>query len=98
MMPGTGNKMIATILNPPSGVQFSTANATRYDTDPALPSGDENQDQPNPGVTVLIIEIPTGTNSIQVLFNPQWSGMDSKDFKTPPSVPIDNWSLTSHNN
>jgi len=96
-MPGTGNKLIATILNAPSGVQFSTGPPKRYDSDPPLPSGDENQDQPNDGVTVLIIEIPTGTNSIQVLFNPQWPGMGSSDFKTPPNVPIDQWSLTSHN-
>jgi hypothetical protein len=96
-MPITGNKMIATILNPPNGIVFGTAQPVRYDTDPPLPPGEINQDQPNPGVTVLTIDIPTGTNSIQVLFNPQWSGMSSGDFKTPPSVPIDNWSLTSHN-
>ena len=92
-----GKTLTATILNPPNGVVFTTGPAVRYDTDPPLPNNPESQDQENPGVTVLIIEIPTGTNSIQVLFNPQWDGMSSSDFVTPPSVPIDQWTLTSHN-
>lgn len=93
-----GKTLIATILNPPSGVVFTQGPAERYPTDPPLPTGQYDADQPNPGVTVLMIEIPTGTNSIQVLFNPQWDGMSSSDFVTPPSVAIDQWSLTSHNN
>ncbi|KAF8337998.1 chondroitin AC/alginate lyase [Cantharellus anzutake] len=97
VMPGTGTKVIATILNAPSGIQFSTAQPVRYPTDPPLPAGDANQDPSNDGVTVLIIDIPKGTNSIQVLFNPQWPGMSGSDFVTPPSVPIDQWTLTSHN-
>lgn len=96
-MPISGKKLITSILNAPNGVAFSTGLPQRYSTDPPLPSGDINQDQPNPGVTVLLIEIPIGTSSIQVLFNPQWDGMTTDQFKTPPSVPIDNWSLTSHN-
>ncbi|KAF9508914.1 hypothetical protein BS47DRAFT_1332487 [Hydnum rufescens UP504] len=96
-MPASGKKLVASILNPPSGVVFSTGPPVRYSTDPALPSGDISQDQPNVNVTVLLIEIPTGTSSIQVLFNPQWDGVTADQFTTPPSVPIDNWSLTSHN-
>jgi len=82
------------LLNAPSGVTFSTAQPVRYSTDPPLPSG--QTDQPNPGVTVLVIDVPAGTNSLQVLFNPQWDGMSAGSFQTPAAVPIDNWSLTSH--
>lgn len=83
------------LLNAPSGVKFSIAQPVRYASDPPLPA---NQvDQPNLGVLVLVIDIPAGTNSIQVLFNPQWSGMSASSFVTPKSVPIDSWSLSSHN-
>jgi len=92
-----GKKLIATIINAPSGVVFTKGSPVRYSTDPPLPSDTASQDQPNVGVTVLMIEIPTGTNSIQVLFNPQWDGMSSNDYVTPPSVPVDQWTLTSHN-
>jgi hypothetical protein len=90
-----GKQILVSILNAPSGVTFSTAAPVRYSSDPPLPSG--ATDQANLGVTVLVIDIPAGTNSIQVLFNPQWPDMSSNEFVTPPSVPIDNWSLTSHN-
>lgn len=90
-----GQKMQVSILNAPSGVTFSTADPVRYSSDPSLPSG--GTDPENRGVTVLVIDIPAGTKSIQVLFNPQWPNMSSNQFVTPPSVPIDNWSLTSHN-
>ena len=83
------------ILNPPDGVTLTTGPAQRFDDDPPLPP---NQvDQPNPGVTVVMISLPAGTYSLQVLFNPQWEGMSSSDFVTPPSVPIGQWTLTSHN-
>jgi len=101
-MPTTGNKMAVSILNPTNGIVFTTGQPVRYANDPPVPvTGNAtqdawNKDQPNPGVTVLIIEIPTGTNSIQVLFNPQWAGMTADQFKTPPSVPVTGWSLTSH--
>lgn len=88
-------KLQMTILSPTDGVTLSTGPAQRFDDDPPLPA---NQvDQPNPGVTVVMITLPAGEYSLQVLFNPQWDGMSSSDFVTPPSVPIDNWSLTSHN-
>lgn len=90
-----GQTMIVSIINPPSGATFATAQPVRFDTDPALPTG--MVDQPNPGVTVLTIDLPAGTYSLQVLFNPQWSGMSSSNFVTPPSVPLSSWSLTSHN-
>ncbi|CUA69643.1 hypothetical protein RSOLAG22IIIB_04019 [Rhizoctonia solani] len=91
-----GQTMQVKILNAGSGVGFSTKDAVRAASDPALPTG--QVDQPNPGVTVLCITLATGgTQSLQVLFNPQWSGMSASDFKTPPSVALDQWSLTSHN-
>ncbi|KAI0756806.1 chondroitin AC/alginate lyase [Daedaleopsis nitida] len=83
------------ILNAPDGASFSTGEAKRFDDDPALPQG--NTDQSNDGVTVVMISLPAGQYSLQVLFNPQWNGMSSSDFKTPGAVSIDNWSLTSHN-
>jgi hypothetical protein len=87
-----GQTMQMSILNAPSGATFTTSDAVRFPTDPAPPI----PDQPNPGVKVVIISLPAGTYSLQVLFNPQWPGMSSSDFVTPPSVPVNNWSLTSH--
>jgi hypothetical protein len=84
--------MEVSILNAPSGAAFSTGDPVRFDTDPTPPG----PDLPNPGVTVLIIDLPAGQYNLQVLFNPQWPGMSGSDFLTPPSVPLDNWSLTSH--
>lgn len=89
-------KLQMTILNAPDGVSMTTGPAQRFASDPALPEG--QVDQRNPGVTVVMINLPAGSYSLQVLFNPQWSGMSDSDFKTPPAVAIDDWSLTSHNN
>ena len=88
-------KLQMSILNAPDGVSMTTGPAQRFANDPALPDG--QVDQPNPGVTVVMISLPAGEYSLQVLFNPQWDGMSSSDFVTPPSVPIDQWTLTSHN-
>lgn len=88
-------KLTMQLLNPTSDMQISTGPATRFTDDPALPAG--QSDQENPGVTVVMINVAAGTKSIQVLFNPQWPGMSSSDFKTPSAVAIDSWSLTSHN-
>jgi len=85
-----GQTMKVSILNAPSGAAFTTTDAVRLVANPTHP------DQANPGVTVLIISLPAGTYSLQVLFNPQWPGMADGDFVTPPSVVLDNWSLTSH--
>jgi hypothetical protein len=90
-----GQTMQVQILNPPSGATFTTAQAVRLAGDPALPSG--ATDQPNPGVTVLTISLPAGQYSLQVLFNPQWPGLQQSNYVTPKSVPLSSWSLTSHN-
>lgn len=89
-----GKTMSVSIINPPSGVVFGTAQPIRFDTDPALPEG--QVDQENPGVTVMTIDLPAGSYNLQVLFNPHWEGMSSSAFFTPPSVPVVSWSLTSH--
>jgi hypothetical protein len=85
--------MQVSLLEAPSGASFSSGPAVRLSTDPAPPV----PDQPNVGVSVLSISLPAGTYTLQVLFNPQWSGMKSSDFVTPPSIPLDSWNLTSHN-
>ena len=87
-------KLTMSILNAPDGVSMTTMAATRLDGDPSLPTG--QVDQPNPGVTVVAISLPAGSYSLQVLFNPQWDGMSSSDYVTPPSVAIDSWTLRSH--
>jgi hypothetical protein len=99
-----GQTMIMQILNAPSGAKFTQSSpAQRNQNDPPVPQSSdpqqqlENNDQPNPGVTQLMIALDAGTYSLQVLFNPQWPGMASSDFVTPKNVPIGQWSLTSHN-
>lgn len=86
--------MVVQMLNPPSGAAFSTMKPIRLDTDPPLPAGVE--DQPNPTVTVLTIQMQPGQYSLQVLFNPQWPGMSTGDFVTPPNVQVADWTLHSH--
>ncbi|KAJ7115947.1 chondroitin AC/alginate lyase [Mycena epipterygia] len=86
-----GKTMDVSILNAPSGATFTQTDAVRMQTDVTPP----DPDQPNPGVTVLIISLPAGTYNLQVLFNPQWN--DGTNFVTPPSVNLDSWTLTSHN-
>jgi hypothetical protein len=87
--------MTMQVLSPTSGIQIAIGGTTRQPNDPPLPEG--AVDSPNPGVTVVSISLPAGTYNLQVLFNPQWSGMSQSDFVTPPSVDLDNWDLTSHN-
>ena len=84
--------MQVSLLNAPSGATFSTSPAVRFPTDPIPPA----PDQPNVNVTVLVIDLPAGTYTLPVLFNPQWDGMSSNDYVTPPSVALDSWTLTSH--
>lgn len=82
------------LQNPPAGAQFSTMAAVRLSTDPPTPTG--WPDQPNPGVTVLTIELPAGQYTLEVLMNPQWPGVSSSSYAQPSSVPLNQWSLTSH--
>jgi hypothetical protein len=86
-----GKKLVAQILSP-EGVTFSDLPSSRTANAPAIGAG--LVDMTNGDARVLAIDIPAGTNSVQVLLNPQWD--DFTDFKTPPSVPLASWSLTSH--
>ena len=94
-----GKTLQASILNAPSGVVFSTMTADPMPQDPPIPTGGEYAVNPsNEGVTVLVIETEGGSDlSLQVLLNPQWDGMASSDFVSPPSVAVSDWSVTSHN-
>jgi len=89
-----GQTMTMTILSPPTGLNLTTMEAVRLPSDPPTPAS--SPDQPNPGVTVVVINLPAGSSQLQVLFNPQWSGMSASDYKTPQFVTIDSWSTTSH--
>lgn len=67
-------KTLLAELRSPSDATFGTAAAERTSTLPALQG--QAVDQPNPGVTVLVIDIPAPTSGavIEVVFNPQWKG------------------------
>jgi hypothetical protein len=45
---------------------------------------------------VVVVSLPAGSYQLQMLINPQWSGMMAGDYKTPSFVAIDDWSTTSH--
>jgi len=96
-----GQTLIATIINGPSGASFSRQDAAPNSNDPAPPTPTGQQragDIANDGVSVLVVDIPGGSDfSLQILLNPQYSGMASGDYVTPPNIAIDSWSLTSHN-
>jgi len=89
-----GQTLFVDMVNAPSGAQFATGDAVRLAGDPPLPAG--QTDQPNPGVTVLSVSLPAGTNSLQMLFSPQWPNQQQGSSNVP-NVPLSSWSLTSHN-
>lgn len=84
-----GKTLEMTILNA-GDATFSTMDAVRLASspEPLVP------DQENPGITIVLIDLEAGTHTLEVLFNPQWEGVD---FVTPSTVALDDWSLTSHN-
>ena len=86
-----GQTLVAQILSPDS-VTFTNLPSTRTSNAPPIAAGCTDMD--NLGASVLAIDLPTGDNTVQVLFNPQWD--DFSDFKTPPTVALADWSLTSH--
>ncbi|BGP47560.1 hypothetical protein JCM10450v2_003423 [Rhodotorula kratochvilovae] len=96
-----GSETLIATLRSPSGATFGTEAAERAASDPTTTSYNGatvsmSPDQPNPGVTVLTIDVAAGANTIEVLFNPQWPGWSEGDFVDPPDVAIADWSLTSH--
>lgn len=91
-----GEKLQVQILSPDNAA-FETLQPVPYSTDPATPGGDLSSDLPNPGVSVLAMTLDKpGDTNIQVLFNPQWSGMSSSDYITPSNVSLKDWTLRSH--
>lgn len=89
-----GKKMVAKIVSP-SGTKFQSLEPIRLPTSPPLPR--DSPDLPNPGVSVLAIDLPTGTTTASVLFTPQWSTNGFNPNLNPKNVPLDQWTLTSHN-
>lgn len=87
-------QMTLEILNPPAGVQLTTALPVRYPTDPPTPA--DSPDQQNPDVMVVVIKVPAGNQNLQVLFTPKWDGNAGKNLQSPGSVQLSDWSLTSH--
>lgn len=89
-------KTLLAELRSPADATFGTAAAERTSALPALQDG--AVDQPNPGVTVLTIDVtaPSSGAVIEVVFNPQWKGWNANSFVSPPDVSIAQWSLTSH--
>jgi len=87
-----GKNMVAQILSP-DNAKFTDLPSTRTDAAPTLAPGLVDMD--NGAARVLAIDIPAGTNTIQVLLNPQWD--DFTNFATPPTVALADWTLTSHN-
>jgi hypothetical protein len=77
-----------------ANLSFGTAEPVRLPNDPPLPAG--SPDLPNPGVTVLTIDIPAGSTSYQVLFTPQWPNVQSSSYvNNPPEIPMAQWTLTN---
>jgi hypothetical protein len=86
-----GKNMVAQILSP-DGAKFKDLLSSRTDAAPTIAPGLEDMD--NGPARVLAIDLAAGSNTVQVLFNPQWD--DFTNFVTPPTVALADWSLTSH--
>ncbi|KAI0271418.1 chondroitin AC/alginate lyase [Gloeopeniophorella convolvens] len=89
-----GETLKMEILNPPPGAQITTGPTTRLPNGPPLPQG--QTDQPNPNITVVSISLPAGQYTLEILFSPQWHDLQQSDYKTPSSVPLNQWTLESH--
>ncbi|TIB34567.1 hypothetical protein E3P84_01741 [Wallemia ichthyophaga] len=98
-----GEKMTVRITNPSyTDLEFGQEKA-EPDSSDELPENGEGENAAIPNVdshgnetNVLTIDIPAGSYSLQISFEPQWDGMSSDDFQTPKNVAIDDWSLRSH--
>lgn len=90
-------------ITSPSSAQFTVTtpdqspNARIYGSDPNTASGEQG-DQPNPGVSLLSIDLQGGSQqTIETWWQPQWPTSQAADSQTPASVALSSWSLTSHN-
>ncbi|KAK0544276.1 hypothetical protein OC846_006130 [Tilletia horrida] len=94
--------VIVSILSPENAVfDTSVASPPNYLYDKQDVSIAANMTAGNigdPDVTILSIQLQGGSaQSVQVLWQPQWADLGTADSKTPPSVALSDWSLTSHN-
>jgi hypothetical protein len=79
-------------ITSPGDLVFTTLQAVRFASDPALPEG--GTDLPNTGVTVLAIDVAPGNQTVSVVFAPHWP--DYTATNTTKQVPLSAWNLTSH--
>lgn len=98
-LPST-QKMIVKLTSPST----ATFKSRKPDETKLYDQGDPNQvqgevgDQPNPGVTLLWISLNGGSDQvIETVWQPQWPELTAADNATPKSVPLSQWTLTSHN-
>ena len=61
-----GGETLQVQILSPAGAGFTTLQPVPFSDDPAVPSGEINQNLPNPGVSVLTIELAEGDQNIQV--------------------------------
>ncbi|KAL0938150.1 uncharacterized protein CTRU02_207881 [Colletotrichum truncatum] len=84
------NKTLDVILQSPVNAVFETLEP--------VPQGDSRKDNlkdmSNEGVSVLAIDIFSGSSTVSVVFSPRW-GRD-KEVKLPKLVPLEEWTLGSH--
>ncbi|SNX84108.1 uncharacterized protein MEPE_02816 [Melanopsichium pennsylvanicum] len=97
-----GTKTMKVQILSPSNAKFASQGppATRIYGTAVSSAAPEDSDIPNTGVTALSIDIggtQSGSQTIQVLWQPQWDSLSAADNATPKDVPLSQWSLTSHN-
>lgn len=87
------DKTVVAEITSPGDLVFTTLQAVRAASDPPLPDG--GTDLPNAGVTVLAIDVAQGSQTVSVVFTPQWPNYTATN--TTKQVPLSAWNLTSHN-
>ena len=87
-----GETLHVRIQSPPTA-SFQVLEPVRLSSDPALPEGES--DLPNPGVSVLAIDVDAGSQTVAVLFTPV-AGKGQVGQSLPGVVPLGHWNLTSH--
>ncbi|SPO20401.1 uncharacterized protein UTRI_00798_B [Ustilago trichophora] len=97
-----GTKTMKVQILSPSNAVFSLDGppATRIFGTAVYSAPPEESDQTNVGVTALQIKLggtQSGSQTVQVVWQPQWDSLSAADQATPKSVPLSQWSLTSHN-
>lgn len=86
------DKTVVAEIVSPGDLRFTTLQAVRAADDAPLPDG--GSDLPNTGVTVLAIDVPPGNQTVSVTLTPLWANDTS--ISTPKLVPLNSWSLKSH--